>query len=70
VADEAAGGEAGGKIPEAELAVPGAGQCELAVGAKDDILDEVGALAKAAVGRPGLEPPLPLPPPWTPPKPP
>jgi hypothetical protein len=57
VADEAAGGEAGGQIPEAELAVPGAGQCELAVRAKDDVLDEVGAVAKAAVGRPGLEPP-------------
>jgi hypothetical protein len=50
VADEAAGGEAGGEVPEAELSIPGAGKGELAVGTEDDVLDEVGVAGEAAEG--------------------
>ena len=42
VADEAAGGDAGLEVPEAELTVPGAGESELAVGGENHVFDEVG----------------------------
>jgi len=48
VADEAAGSFARGEIPETEIAVPGPRERELAVGAEDDVLDEVGVACKAA----------------------
>merc|ERR1712232_1154650 len=41
VSDEAAGGEAGVQVPQAEGAVPRAGEGELTVGGDDDILNEV-----------------------------
>lgn len=50
VANESAGGDAGGEVPEAKLAVPGAGEGELAVGGEDDVLDEVGVAGEAAAG--------------------
>lgn len=50
VSDEAAGGGAGLEVPEAELAVPRAGQGELAVGGEDDVLDEVRVAGEAAAG--------------------
>jgi len=50
VADKAAGGCAGGKVPEAELAVPGAGERELTVGRENDVLNEVGVAGQTAAG--------------------
>lgn len=47
---EAAGGGAGGQVPEAELAVPRPGEGELAVGREDNVLDEVGVPREAAPG--------------------
>jgi hypothetical protein len=46
VADEAAGGGTGVEVPEAEGAVPGAGEGELAVGGDHYVLDEVGVTAE------------------------
>ena len=54
VADEAAGGEARGEVPEAELPVPGSRERELAVGAEDDVLDEVGVPGEAAERHAGV----------------
>jgi len=48
VSNKAAGGGAGCKVPEAELAVPGAGERKLAVGRKNNILNEVGVTGQTA----------------------
>lgn len=50
VTHEAASRYAGSKVPEAELAVPGAGESELTVGGEDNILDEVGVASEAPMG--------------------
>ena len=51
VANEAAGGGAGDvEVPQAEGAVPGARQGELAIARDHDVLNEVGVPAESAQG--------------------
>merc|ERR1719201_1800097 len=52
VSDEAAGGQASVEVPQAEGAVPGAGEGELAIGGDDDILHEVAVAAEGLLGVP------------------
>lgn len=54
VANEAAGGQAGVKIPQAQRVVPRGGERELAVGGDDDVRNEVVVAVENALGVPVL----------------